>query len=87
MTLISEPVTVHLGDGGMIEAFTWRGIRHVVAEQLSNARRVDFHSPWYLRRHQRRVLVKTEDGGFYELYADRPGHWVLYRKLDDPFQS
>lgn len=81
--LISEPITVELRESGEVGAFLWRGARYAVDEVLSDFRRVDFHSPWYLRRHQRRLLVRVHSR-FFEIYVIRPGHWVLYREHDNP---
>ena len=83
--LISERVTVERGDGGALTGFTWRRRTHRIAEVLSDVREPDYGPPWRLRRHRRRVVTRTEDGRWFELYVERPGQWVLYQELDDPF--
>jgi hypothetical protein len=82
--LISERVTVTWRDG-RLSSFWWRDHDFEVAEILSDSRRVDFESRWYLRRHRRQLVVHTQDDRFFELYAPSPGEWVLYRELDNPF--
>jgi hypothetical protein len=82
--LISEPVQVQRDEAGAVEGFRWRGRWYGVRETLADGRQLDYQPRWYLRRHRRRVVVRVEDGRCFELYADRPGHWVLYRELADP---
>lgn len=84
--LISEPVVVEESASGIPLLFTWRGQRHEVAEVLSDLREVDYQRDWKLRRHRRRVTVRTTTGRFFDLYVERQGTWVLYRELDDPFR-
>jgi hypothetical protein len=83
--LISERVQVTPGENVVCAAFRWRGRTYRVVDVLSDHRQVDTNAHWQLRRHRRRVVVRTEDERFFELYAERPGQWVLYRELDDPF--
>jgi hypothetical protein len=83
---ISERVTVHRdATTGRLRAFVWRGHTFTVVEWLSQDRYVDFQPRWWLRRHRRRIVVRTEEDRYFELYTERPGEWILYRELDDPF--
>ncbi len=84
--LISEPVAVEDSADGVPTRFRWRGHRHLVAEVLSDVRQVDYQRDWKLRRHRRRVTVRTVDGRFFDLYLEHRGSWILYRELDDPFR-
>jgi hypothetical protein len=71
---------------GLPEAFLWRGAEHEVAEVLRRWRSLDFRQAWWRRRHRDHYVVRTRDGGLFELYFHRgPGrrYWVLYRKLDE----
>lgn len=82
--LISEPVLVELSDRGSPRAFHWQRRAYSIAEVLYDVREPDYHPNWRLRRHRRRVLVRTEAGRWFELYVQRPGQWILYRELDNP---
>ncbi len=82
--LISEPVSVNWRDG-TLSSFRWRDADFAIAEILSDYRKVDFRPQWYLRRHRRQLLVRTQDGRFFELYVSRPGMWILYREVDGLF--
>ncbi|HBQ93696.1 MAG: hypothetical protein M1294_01705 [Firmicutes bacterium] len=84
---ISEEVIVQQDSEGSFVAFQWRNQIYRIIEVLSDYRRVDFKSRWWLRRHQRRLVIRTDEGRFFELYAERRGLWILYRELDDPFQG
>ncbi len=83
--LISERVSVKRNSEGTPSSFEWQGFVYEVQETLSDYRHVDFGSRWWLRRHGRRLIVRTTENRYFELYAQRPGEWVLYRELDDPF--
>ena len=83
--LISERVMVQRDPEGVLKSFEWQGHVYEVEETLSDYRHVDFQSRWWLRRHRRRLIVRTKENRYFELYAQRPGEWVLYRELDDPF--
>ena len=68
--------------GGVLSAIAWGG-RHVVVEQLAEVDRPDLRSDWRLRRHHRRLLVRTDTGLVMELHQERPkGRWTLYA-VDD----
>lgn len=83
---LSERVTVRREETtGRLAGFVWRGQSFTVVETLSEDRYVDFNPRWWLRRHRRRVVVRTEGDRYFELYAVRRGEWILYRELDDPF--
>lgn len=84
--LISEPVAVDETADGVPSRFAWRGGVHHVADVLSDLREVDYQRDWKLRRHRRRVTVRTETGRYFDLYVERRGVWILYRELDDPFR-
>ncbi|MCY0877364.1 MAG: hypothetical protein OWU84_00200 [Firmicutes bacterium] len=81
---ISEPVAVHYDERHQLRAFQWQGRTFAVAEIWSDVRTPDFRGRWWQRRHRRRVVVRTEDNRWFELYVQRPGEWVLYRELDNP---
>jgi hypothetical protein len=86
MRWISEPVRLEWDPGRhQVAAFWWRGQRHLVTEVVSDARALDFQSRWWLRRHHRRLVVRTEGGRYFELRGEALGRWTLYRELDDPF--
>jgi hypothetical protein len=70
---------------GTPSAFLWHGQRYAIRDIVSDARQVDPNPRWYLRRHRRRLIVRADNGVYYELYATRPGRWILYRQLEDPF--
>ncbi len=82
--LISEPVVVEWGDTATPLSFQWRQRQHRIAEVLADVREPDYHPNWRLRRHRRRLVVRTDDGRWFELYVQRPGHWILYREMDNP---
>jgi len=82
--LISEPVQVARDAGGALQSFRWRDRVYHVVETLADGRQLDYQPRWYLRRHRRRVVVRTQEGPWFERYVERPGHWVLYRELADP---
>jgi len=83
---VSEPITVEESDRGAPLRFTWRGRVYPVVEVLSDVREVDYQRDWKLRRHRRRLTVRTADDRYFDLYVERPGVWVLYRELEDPFR-
>ncbi len=84
---ISEPVTIQRDSEGSPIAFRWRDEVYHIDDVLSDYRRVDFNSRWWLRRHQRRLVVRTDNGRYFELYAQRAQSWILYQELDDPFKG
>lgn len=84
--LISEPVAVEASANGVPTLFQWRGRPYRVAEVLSDVRQVDYQRDWKLRRHRRRVTIRTTEGRFFDLYLERRGEWILYRELDDPLR-
>ena len=68
--------------GGVPAAVLW-GERHTVVELLAEVDRPDLRSDWRLRRHHRRLLVRTDTGLLMELHQERrQGRWTLYA-VDD----
>ncbi len=82
--VISEPVVVEWGAPGTPTAFRWRQRQYRIAEVLSDVREPDYRRNWRLRRHRRRLVVHTDEGRWFELYAQRPGQWILYREMNNP---
>ncbi|MBX5467615.1 MAG: DUF6504 family protein [Firmicutes bacterium] len=83
---IDEPVTVEFDHAtAQPAALIWRGERLRVREVLSDARVVDLEHRWWQRRHRRKLVVRVEDGRFFEIWGRRPGVWVLYREVDEPW--
>jgi hypothetical protein len=82
---ISERITVHRdATTGRLVGFVWRGEQFAVVETLGEDRYVDFNPRWWLRRHRRRLVVRTAGDRYFELYVARRGEWILYRELDNP---
>jgi hypothetical protein len=81
---IDEEIEVDRTPPGPPCAFIWRGEKYHISEVISFERRVDYRSPWWLRRHRDYYRIRITDGRMFELYYHRgPGrtYWVLYRKL------
>ncbi len=69
---------------GGLNAFTWRGERHGIAQVLWRGKQLDFGRPWWQRRHADRVVVRTEAGEEFELrrVKERKGRvWRLYKRI------
>lgn len=78
---VGRVVEVEMDDGTPI-AVLWGG-RHAVVDLLAEVDRPDLNHDWWRRRHQRRLLVRTDSGLVMELHQERrKGRWTLYA-VDD----
>jgi hypothetical protein len=85
-TFIGEEVAVRIDrPPGPVSAFTWRGVKYVVAEVESGRTRIDRQRAWWRRRHRDECTVRTTTGETFVLHAyheARKRRWVLYEKIE-----